>query len=79
MNLENIPQGLTPVEEGLYQKCIDKNPGLTREDWKELRESYIGGDLGRYKGVKKLFELNALILGEKPDLETQQEMKDLPQ
>ncbi len=79
MNLENMSQGLTPVEEGLYQKCIDKNPGLTREDWKELKESYVGGNLGKYKGVKRLFELNGLILENKPDAESKQEMLDTQQ
>lgn len=75
MNLENRPQELTSVEEGLYQKCINRNPGLTKQDWKELRESYVGGDLGKFNGVKNLFELNGIILGEeKPDLETKQEM-----
>lgn len=75
MNLENRSQGLTQVEKELYQKCISRNPGLTEQDWKELRESYVGGDLGKFKGVAKLFEFNGIILGEeKPDLETKKEM-----
>lgn len=74
MNLENRPQELTQIEEGLYQKCIAKNPGLTREDWKELRESYVQENLGKFKGVERLFELNGIILGEMPDAESKQEM-----
>ncbi|MEI6580937.1 MAG: hypothetical protein WCO07_02050 [bacterium] len=72
MSLEKPNFGLTPNEEKMYQKCIAMNPGITVEDWLELR-GYAQKTTSQ--AVKKLYEVNGILMEEVPDKEDLEQLK----
>lgn len=73
-SMEQMPNSpLNPLEESMYEKFVSKNPGVTKEDFKELR----GLALNKGGGVKKFFALNGVVMEESPAPEELHEMKDI--
>jgi len=69
--METAPIGLNPQEEGLYQKCLTKNPGLSIEAFKELREKALSI---KNPEAKKFYEVNGILMQEMPDEDAKKEM-----
>jgi hypothetical protein len=73
--MENIPNQeivLSPGEESMYQHFVQKNPGITRTDFQELR----GYALKTHNpGVIKFYEMNGLVMQEKPNPDDIKEMR----
>ena len=65
--VENI---LTSQEELMFQKFTLKNPGMTKEGFKELREKALGFKDPQAKGFA-IF--NGLIMDESPDADARRE------
>jgi len=63
---------LDPTEEAMYGKFVSKNPGITKQDFKELRTLALGA---KTTGVKSFFEINNIVMSEQPDSDSQKEIK----
>ena len=75
--MENPPKVyLSPEETTLYNKFLEKNPGITVEDFSELRGYALKS---RNPGVKTFFSVNGVVMGvgEKLDRDEARELKDL--
>lgn len=64
---------LNPIEKEMYEKCISMNPGLTEDDWLELRESALSV---KNPGAQKFFAIHGLYTNEKPDADTIEELNN---
>lgn len=67
---------LSSEETALYNKFIEKNPGITMEDFTELRGYALKS---RNPGAKNFFSVNGVIMESKGNLDTDEakELKDL--
>jgi len=54
---------LTPTEIGLYKQFVVKNPGITEEDFLELRKFAVGAS----PAVQEFYKVNNVLMQEKPD------------
>lgn len=72
MSLESIPNGeLSHKEEAMYQKFVSENPGITRADFKELREIALNS---HSSGVKDFFSVKGVLMEEIPTPEEKAEI-----
>ena len=71
--MEQMPQVLSMEEQALYKKCLERNPGLTEQDFKELRNDAINTKSPR---VQKFFEVNGVLMENKPSGEEIKEMNN---
>ena len=71
------PEG-TPIsklsggEKAMFLKFVEKNPGITEDDFIELRGLALSG---RSSAVKNLLTVNGIVMEEK-DLPSAEEVKD---
>ncbi len=72
MSLESIPnEELSSQEEVMYQKFVSENPGITKADFKELREIALNS---HRSGVRDFFSVKGVLMEEKPTPEEKAEI-----
>ncbi len=67
------PKITDKVERELYEKCHAKNNLITEKDWMELRRIALSAHT---PGVKKFFEVAGVVMENKPDTDTINQLKD---
>jgi hypothetical protein len=56
----------------MYTKFVAENPGMTEQDFKELRDLALKA---KSVGTKTFFKINNLIMADQPDQDAQREIK----